>query len=80
MNMGCCNGGYHEFNLDWFLKRFKEVEEEWDGTKEWLKNWVDSFDISGEVKKVLQAWVDDGTFERLINDVVLNDINEKVDS
>lgn len=78
MNMGCCNGGYHEFNLDWFLKRFKEVEEEWNGTKEWLENWVDSFDISDEVKKVLQGWVNDGTFERLINEVVLNDINEKV--
>ena len=80
MNMGCCNGGYHEFNLDWFLKRFREIEGEWDGTKEWLENWVDSFDISGEVKKVLQGWIDDGTFERLINEVVLNDINEKVDS
>lgn len=80
MNMACCNGGYHEFNLDWFIKRFNEIQTEWDGTKEWLKNWVDSFDISGEVKKVMQEWVDDGTFERLINEVVLNDINEKVDS
>lgn len=80
MNMVCCNGGYHEFNLDWFIARFKEIEGEWDGTKEWLKNWVESFDISAEVKKVLQGWIEDGTFERLINEVVLNDINEKVDS
>lgn len=28
MNMGCCNGGYHEFNLDWFIKRFKEIENQ----------------------------------------------------
>ena len=76
--MGCCNGGYHEFNLDWFIKRFKEIEKEWDGTKEWLKNWVESFDISGEVKKVLQGWVDDGTFERIINEEVLGDLNEKL--
>ena len=79
MNMGCCNGGYHEFNLDWFIKRFNEIQSEWDGTKEWLKNWVESFNISGEVKKVLQSWIDDGTFERLINEEILNDINTKVE-
>lgn len=28
--MGCCNGGYHEFNLDWFIKRFKEIEDKFD--------------------------------------------------
>ena len=77
MNMGCCNG-YHEFNLDWFLMRFKEIESEWDGTRDWLKNWVESFDISGEVKKVMQGWLDDGTFERLINEKVLGDLNNKV--
>lgn len=76
--MGCCNGGYHEFNLNWFIQRFKEIEKEWDGTKEWLKNWVESFDISGEVKKVLQGWVDDGTFEQIINEEVLGDLNTKV--
>lgn len=77
--MACCNGGYHEFNLDWFLSRFKEIESEWDGTKEWLKNWVESFDISGEVKKVMQGWIDDGTFERLINEEIFNDINTKIE-
>lgn len=76
--MGCCNGGYHEFNLDWFIQRFKEIEKEWDGTKEWLKNWVESFDISGEVKKVLQGWIDDGTFEKIINEEVLGELNNKV--
>lgn len=30
MNMGCCNGGYHEFNLDWFIKRFREIEDKFD--------------------------------------------------
>lgn len=28
--MGCCNGGYHEFNLDWFIKRFNELEEKFN--------------------------------------------------
>lgn len=78
MNMGCCNGGYHEFNLDWFIKRFNEIQAEWDGTKEWLKNWVDSFDISGEVKKVMQGWIDDGTFEDIINQEIFGDLNNKV--
>lgn len=30
MNMVCCNGGYHEFSLDWFIKRFNELEEKFD--------------------------------------------------
>lgn len=29
MNMGCCSG-YHEFNLDWFIRRFKELEDKFD--------------------------------------------------
>lgn len=78
MNMGCCNGGYHEFNLDWFLSRFKEIESEWDGTKEWLKNWVDSFDIEGEVKKVMQEWVDDGTIENIINQEIFGELDNRV--
>lgn len=76
--MGCCNGGYHEFNLDWFLTRFKEIESEWDGTKEWLKDWINSFDIEGEIKKVMQGWLDDGTFEDIINKEIFGDLNNKV--
>ena len=75
--MACCNG-YHEFNLDWLIERFKEIEDEWNGTEEWLQNWVESFDISGEVRKVLQGWIDDGTFEQIINEEVLGDLNNKV--
>ena len=78
MNMGCCNGGYHEFNLDWFLNEFKKVMTEWDGTKKWLEDWVNSFDIQGEIKKQLQAWLDDGTFENIINQEIFGEINTKV--
>lgn len=78
MNMGCCNGGYHEFNLDWFLSRFKEIESEWDGTKEWLKNWVNSFDIEGEIKKVMQEWIDDGTIENIINQQIFGELDNRV--
>lgn len=76
--MGCCNGGYHEFNLDWFLARFKEIESEWDGTKEWLKDWVNSLNIEGEIKKVMQGWLDDGTFEDIINQEIFGELNGKV--
>ena len=78
--MGCCNGGYHEFNLDWFLKRFKEIEEEWDGTKKWLEDWINSFNIEQEVKNVMQEWLDDGTLENLINQEIFGELNKKVDT
>ena len=25
MHMGCCNHGYHEFNLDWFMEQFRQL-------------------------------------------------------
>lgn len=78
--MACCNGGYHEFNLDWFLKRFKEIEEEWDGTKKWLQDWINSFNIEQEVKNVMQEWLDDGTIENLINQEIFGELNEKVNT
>lgn len=78
MNMGCCNGGYHEFNLDWFLTEFKKVMTEWDGTKKWLEDWVNSFDIQEEIKKQLQTWIDDGTIENIINQEIFGELNNKV--
>ena len=78
MNMGCCNGGYHEFNLDWFIQRFKEIEKEWDGTKKWLEDWVNSFDVPEEIKKVLNEWLTDGTFDELINQEIFGELNTKV--
>lgn len=76
--MVCCNGGYHEFNLDWFIKRFKEIESEWDGTKKWLEDWVNSFDVPEEIKKVLNEWLTDGTFDEIINQEVFGELNNKV--
>lgn len=78
MNMGCCNGGYHEFNLDWFIKRFNEIQSEWDGTKKWLEDWVNSFDVPEEIKKVLNEWLTDGTFDELINQEIFGELNTKV--
>lgn len=78
MNMGCCNEGYHEFNLDWFIKRFKEIESEWDGTKEWLKNWFENLDIEQDIKDQLNSWLEDGTIENIINQEIFGDLNTKV--
>lgn len=75
MSMGCCNGGYHEFNLDWFISRFKEVEGEWDGTKSWLKNWIDTLNVSSEVKKILDGWLEDGTIEDIITEKVFKSVD-----
>ena len=78
MSMGCCNGGYHEFNLDWFIKRFKEIESEWDGTKEWLKNWYENLDIEQDIKDQLNQWLEDGTLENIINQEIFGELNTKV--
>lgn len=77
--MNCCNNCCnHEFNLDWFLSEFKRVIGEWDGTKEWLENWLAKQDIPDMIKEQLQKWLDDGTIERLINDVIFEKLNSDV--
>lgn len=75
MSMACCNGGYHEFNLDWFIKRFKEIELEWDGTKEWLKNWYENLDIEQDIKDQLNQWLEDGTIENIINEEIFKSVD-----
>ena len=66
MNMGCCNGGYHEFNLDWFLERFLQLEKEWCLEKEdidYIKNYFKNLDVSGEINDIVQQMINDGRFE-----------------
>ena len=73
MNMGCSNGGYHEFNLDWFLQKFKELMAEWNNTeREWedlesyVKNYFNNLDISEEVKENFDKLVSSGDIYEMI--------------
>lgn len=76
---GCCPPGYHQPDLSWLIKKCIEALKEWDGTKEWLKNWLDNLDITNDVAAELQKMVDDGTLGDLINQELLANISEVTD-
>ena len=70
MNMGCCSGGYHEFNLDWFINRFKEIDSE---IEEFLKKF--DADLADTVEEILNKWKDDGTLNTILSQISQSIIN-----
>lgn len=54
MNMGCYNGGYHEFNLDWFLEKFEELI-------------TNNQKLLDTVREIMEAWEEDGTISNMVN-------------
>ena len=55
---------FHELNLDWFLKRFKELEDEWNNISVSLRQWLE---------EKLQQWLDDGTIADYLNNIYIVD-------
>ena len=52
--------GLHDFNLDWFLKKFRELSEEWDATKAawlalkaWVEDYFDNLDVQQEINGLM---------------------------
>lgn len=79
--MDCCNGGYHEFNLDWFLNKFKGLLKEWDAVnKEWketikyISDFIQNLDITDAVSKKLDEMLADGSLADIIESLVLDDL------
>lgn len=70
MNMGCCSGGYHEFNLDWFINRFKEIDSE---IEEFLKKF--DADLADTAEEILNKWKDDGTLNTILSQISQSIIN-----
>lgn len=62
---------FHEMNLDWFINKFKELVNEWEGISGNLRGWLED---------QLQEWLDNGTIEKYLNNlVVVNDYGAKGD-
>lgn len=55
---------FHELNLDWFLQRFKELENEWNNINVSLRQWLE---------EKMQQWLDDGTIADYLNNIYIVD-------
>ena len=65
--------GLHDFNLDWFLKKFRELSEEWDTTKaawlalkEYVETFFDNLDVQEEINAKIDDMIEAGTFSTLL--------------
>lgn len=64
----------YRYNSDWILKTIKELAEEWkkvetdwNSLREFVENYFKTLDLTDEVEKILNKWLDDGTIERIIS-------------
>lgn len=69
--------GLHEFNLDWFLNKFRELLEEWDVTKaawlalkEYVENFFDNLDVQEEINNKLDEMLAAGDFTPIFNALI----------
>lgn len=76
--MGCCNGGYHEFNLDWLISELKKaitewqtVKTEWADMKSYIQNYFKNLDLQDEVNIKIEQMLADGELEDIIERLVL---------
>ena len=63
---------FHELNLDWLLKKVKELSINFDNLKALWKEFEEEFDVklSDTVKEQLNIWLLDGTIESLLNEKI----------
>ena len=71
--------GLHEFNLDWFLNKFKELSEEWDETKaawlalkEYVETFFDDLDVQEEINNKLDEMLANGEIGALVSNIIGN--------
>lgn len=69
--------GLHDFNLDWFLKKFRELSEEWDATKAawlalkaWVENYFDNLDVQQEINNKIDEMYENGELGRLLSQLI----------
>lgn len=85
--MGCFNiGNYHEPNVDWLiiqlqeaLKNWDATEKSWEETKQWITNYFANLDIDAEINAKLDEMLEDGTLEKVINQEIFGELNQKVE-
>lgn len=69
--------GLHDFNLDWFLKKFRELSEEWDATKAawlalkaWVEDYFDNLDVQQEINNKIDEMYENGELGRLLSQLI----------
>lgn len=85
--MGCFNiGNYHEPNVDWLiiqlqeaLKNWDATEKSWEETKQWITDYFANLDIDAEINAKLDEMLKDGTLEKIINQEIFGELNQKIE-
>lgn len=74
---------FHEMNLDWVINTVKQLEVEWERTrdewatyKEFIDNYFENLDVSQEVLDALRIFASDGTLNEIIDPVIANAVTE----
>lgn len=69
--------GLHEFNLDWFLKKFNELSKEWDvakaawlALKEYVENFFDDLDVQEEINNKLDDMYHKGLLTDMVSTII----------
>lgn len=73
--------GLHDFNLDWFLKKFHELREKWEETeaawlalKAWVEEYFDNLDVQEEINNKIDEMYENGDLGRLIYSLINSSI------
>ena len=66
--------------LNEVISNENELNEAFQQLKDWIENWVDTQDFQKMVDDKLDEMVEDGTFNKLINQEIFGDLNEKVNN
>ncbi len=67
---------FHELNLDWILRTLRKM----DGRLDELQKFIQDLKIPEAVKAQLQEWLEDGTLDDIINEGLLQELNDKIDT
>ena len=69
--------GLHDFNLDWFLRKFRELSEEWDATKAawfalkaWVEDYFENLDVQEEINNKIDEMYENGELGRLLSQLI----------
>ena len=70
---------FHEINLDQIIKIMRDMQDEWESTKndwnslqEFINNYFDNLDVSEEVLQALQTMAGNGELGTIIDPVIVN--------
>lgn len=70
---------FHEINLDQIIKIMRDMQDEWESTKndwnslqEFVNNYFDNLDVSEEVLQALQTMAGNGELSTIIDPVIVN--------